>query len=71
MAETLENLDGVAFEPVVRMRGFYPLRGSPARWIGMLGQMKCNMNDVARTFRAKRALMSLVLDAHCRPSPRP
>ena len=73
-AETLENLDGVAFEPVVRRRGLYPLRGSPARGIGCIGQaVKCNMNVTWRaTFRAKRAPASLVLRCRlCRPSPRP
>jgi len=56
-AETLENLDGVAFEPVVRMRGLYTRCGSPARGIGCIGQAgKCNMNVTWRaTFRAKRA----------------
>jgi len=44
-AETLENLDGVAFEPVVRMRGLYARRGSPAHGIECIGQaVKCNMN---------------------------
>ena len=44
-AETLENLDGVAIEPVVRRRGLYPRRGSPAHGIECIGQaVKCNMN---------------------------
>jgi hypothetical protein len=56
-AETLENFDGVAFEPVVRVRGLYARRGFPARGIGYIGQaMECNMNVTCRAiFRAKRA----------------
>jgi hypothetical protein len=60
-AETLENLDGVAFEPVVRMRGLYARRGSPSRGIGCIGQaVKCNMNVTCRaTLRSTRTPMSL------------
>jgi len=44
-AQTLENLDGVAFEPVVRMLDLYARRGSPAHGTECIGQaVKCNMN---------------------------
>ena len=61
--ETLENLDGVAFEPVVRRRGLCARRGSPARGIGCVGQaMECNMNATGRaTSGAIGAFKSLVL----------
>lgn len=59
-AETLENLDRVAFEPIVRTRGLYARRGSPARGIGCIGQaVKCNMNVTCRaTCRSTRVPMS-------------
>ena len=72
-AETLENLDGVAFEPVVRKRGLYARRGSPARGIGCIGQaVKCNMNVTCRaTFRATRAMSLVLRFPLCWPSHKP